>query len=95
MAEDNYVVLLGLKRNGRFVKNEEYSLGDFTKFVTPAGVMMCKTPSFMTRLGWLFNGKAATFALTEERKKTIESCKGSIVLRIRTEIDKDEFGKKK
>lgn len=90
-----YFVQIGLKTNGKIVKNEEYTLDQFSKFIIPGGVVDCRKPSFLTRLKWLFNPDAASAALTEQRLKTLESCRGNAQWRVRVEVDKDSFGKKK
>ena len=95
MTEDNYVVQLGLKRNGRFVKNEEYSLGDFMSAISAPNIQRAETPKFLTRLIWLFNRKYVAHAFLVERNRVIRECHAGMLFHIRTKIDKDEFGKKK
>jgi len=83
-------VQLGLRRNGRIVKNEQYSLEKFIALTTtymPSGIFRIKPTLFNRLFRWRYLINVATAISTNSNNNNYRS-------KISRLIDKDNFGRK-
>lgn len=97
MAKEQYYVQVGLRKNGKIVKAENFSPEEFAKKLYPNKLSLdeVKTPSFWKRLSKDDVECYGMMMKYQGEKKTFNGIPDGMPIRIRGLTDKDTFGKKK